>query len=254
MPGPVGNGHGRPGIAGSEPYSGDQDKGTADYDALAREGVEGRPPEGVTPSTLWGRLGQIFGPAPNELSATGQGVLGTSNLPPTGFVPDPSTPTGVIYAHAGREEYDPDPGPTREIEGNIPALPRGMGADPPVLHHIVHHYTHTVAEGNAWWSTTRITVPTTGPILIAPANPKRVRVTIFNTDTTNFVDLLSGPGATASGSPMGFKLTGSVANGQPRIDLNHTRDIWAIADTAAVSVTVLAEFSERPSGGGGGEQ
>lgn len=191
---------------------------------------------------LLGRLGDLFGPQPGELAAVGDPGA------PAGTIPSPRTPTGVIYAHAGQEELQPTPGPTREIEGRLADLPRGMRADVPTTYHILHHITETVEAGRPWWAVVRFTIPTTNPILIAPANPKRAILTIVNQDSTNPVDIGPDPSLTLAG-PTSFRIPFGAT-----LDLRHTREIWAIASTSPVAVCIRSEFTERPSGSGGGEQ
>lgn len=199
----------------------------------------GTPPEEQTGEAAssppaGGRFGHWWGRAPSEGSATGEAGART-------FQPSPGTRTGVVFEHAGRTESHPEPGPTREIEGNVPpgALRPGMGADPPHLVHVVHHVTHSVPDGNQWWAALRLTVPITNPILIVPANPKRNRLTIVNLDAVNTVDLGVSPNMGA-GSPATFPLAAGAS-----IDMRHVREVYAIANAAAVVVAVKSEFAGR---------
>lgn len=190
--------------------------------------------EGTQPAQQGGRFGRWWRPQPYQNLATGEPGART-------FQPSPGTRTGVVMEHAGRTESRPEPGPTREIEGNVPpaALRPGMGADPPHIMHIVHHVTHNVEEGNAWWATLRLTVPTGNAILIAPANPRRSRLLIVNTDTANTVDLGVSPDVGA-GTAATFPLSPGAS-----VEHRHVREIYAIANTAPIVVAIKSEFSER---------
>lgn len=252
MPGPLSSDHDGGKLAGHEPHSGHGDRDTGQPWIREREGDSGPAPEATPREQMIGRLGQLFGPAPSQFSVEGAGVPGTGNLAPAGLAPDPSTGTGVVYTHAGQEEIYPDPGPTRYIESNLDQLLRGQGADPPHLVHIVHHVTHTVEEGNAWWSVNRMAVPTQangGPIRIVGANAKRTRLTIVNTDASNSIDLFTDSNGGAIGGSFGFPVPAGAS-----LDLRHTREVWAMANTANVTIAVKSEFSERPGAPGGGEQ
>lgn len=247
MPGPRDNSHDPERVAhpiqGAQPYGGNQSTDEGQEYVAAREGETGPAPEGTAWQQMIGRLGNLFGPQPYANPAN-RGA----NLVPAGIIPDPSTATGVVYAHAGQEEWDPSPGPTREIEGNIDELLRGQGANPPALYHVVHHVQHNIEEGNPWWTAGRITVPTTIVIRIVPANPKRGRITILNTDATNAVDLLADANPGTFGSSVGFPLTFGQS-----IEFRHTREIWAIANASPVTIAYKAEFTERPGFHGEGE-
>jgi hypothetical protein len=123
-----------------------------------------------------------------------------------------------------------------------------MGADVPAVYHVIHTITESIIQGNAWWATQRFAVPISNPIQIVPANPKRTRLTVLNTDAVNTVDIATDSRASAGGSNT-FPLAPGAS-----IDMRHVREVWAVSNGAAVVVAVRSEFAERSSGSGGGEQ